>query len=69
MKPVIERCNMEYDKIIKGKKNRQCFQPKVNDLRVFLQCEPNEDFYNNACYKKCPPEFKDAGPFCIKSKY
>lgn len=69
MKNVVKRCEFEYDKIIKGKTNRKCIQPKINDLRVFLECDDDEDFYNTACYKKCPPLFKDAGPFCIKEKY
>lgn len=69
MNKVIERCTEEYDKIIRGKKNRKCFQPKFSDLRVFLECEDDETFYNNACYKKCPVEYKEAGPFCILAKY
>ena len=36
---------------------------------MFLQCQDDENFYNNACYKKCPQDYKEAGIYCIKSKY
>ena len=59
MQEVIDYCETNYNN------RKDCSADK---LTVRLKCKPNEEFINNACYRKCPLGYKDAKLYCIKSK-
>ncbi len=67
MEKVIDRCNGDY----KGKFNKSCeYDPSSKEpTKVRLKCNKDEEFFNDACYKKCLPGFAEGKLFCKKGGY
>lgn len=63
MENVLKRCNKFYED-----RNLEC-RHIVNEMKVNIKCKIDEDFFNNACYKKCPKGYKDGKLYCVRSKY
>lgn len=49
-----------------SKTNKTC--QTLTDKVSTIQCKSNEDFINDACYKKCFSGSKDLGFYCKKGK-
>jgi hypothetical protein len=60
---VIKKCNHFYED-----KKWEC-RNVLGEMKVTLKCHVTEEYFNNACYKKCPPGFRDAKLYCLRNKY
>lgn len=63
MENVLKKCNNFYKD-----KGLEC-RYLLNQMKVTIKCEMDEEFFNNACYKKCPKGYKDGKLYCVRSKY